>query len=244
MIKTKAERRETITVQHSGNRPFAARADWTLAGAVSITAIIVVSSFVLSFATLRDLAVMAGISNELSWLWPVVVDGTILQATISVIALTRTDSRSRARVYFWFVLFVSAVVSVSANALHAVEVGGGRIHPALAAVIATVAPVSLLASTHGIVELLRGRQPQVDDEKPSVVVPSENSVGLSWHEIARTLIDSELTTRLGFDEVVEIVRCSFELDMSNRTIAKRIGSNHATVGRVLEAARLVAERQD
>ncbi|NMN95858.1 DUF2637 domain-containing protein [Nocardiaceae bacterium YC2-7] len=213
-------------------------------GAVSITAIIVLSSFVLSFATLRDLAVMAGISNELSWLWPVVVDGTILQATISVIALTRTDSRSGGRVYFWFVLFVSAVVSVSANALHAVEVGGLRIHPAIAAVIATVAPVALLASTHGIVELLRNRQPQAVDDGPSGVTPSEKSVDLSWHEIARTLVDSELTTRLGFDDVVEIVRCSFELDMSNRTIAKRIGSNHATVGRVLEAARLVAERQE
>ena len=97
MIKTKAERRETITVEHRGDRGLAARADWTLAGAVSITAIIVVSSFVLSFATLRDLAVMAGIANELSWLWPVVVDGTILQATISVIALTRTNYHSGAR---------------------------------------------------------------------------------------------------------------------------------------------------
>ena len=127
----------------------------TLASAVVITTVIGIASFVLSFAALWDLATMAGVPRSLSWLWPVIVDGTILQATISVIALAQFEDQRSGRRFFWAVLVIAALVSIGANALHAFISPAGMLHPALSATIATVAPVSLLAATHGLGILVR-----------------------------------------------------------------------------------------
>ncbi|OZD04838.1 excisionase [Rhodococcus sp. 06-235-1A] len=127
----------------------------TLVSAVVITTVIGIASFVLSFAALWDLATMAGVPRSLSWLWPVIVDGTILQATISVIALAQFEDQRSGRRFFWGVLITAALVSIGANAMHAFISDAGTLHPALSAVIATVAPVSLLAATHGLGILVR-----------------------------------------------------------------------------------------
>ncbi|QCB49102.1 DUF2637 domain-containing protein [Rhodococcus sp. PAMC28707] len=127
----------------------------TLVSAVVITTVIGIASFVLSFAALWDLATMAGVPRNLSWLWPVIVDGTILQATISVIALAQFADQRSGRRFFWWVLVIAALVSIGANALHAFTSNTGTLHPALSAAIATVAPVSLLAATHGLGILVR-----------------------------------------------------------------------------------------
>ena len=127
----------------------------TLVSAVVITTVIGIASFVLSFAALWDLATMAGVPRSLSWLWPVIVDGTILQATISVIALAQFEDERSGRRFFWGVLITAALVSIGANAMHAFISDAGTLHPALSAAIATVAPVSLLAATHGLGILVR-----------------------------------------------------------------------------------------
>jgi uncharacterized membrane protein YidH (DUF202 family) len=133
---------------------------FTRVAAVLITVGIGAASFVLSFAALRDLASRAGIPGQLAWLWPMIVDGTILQATMAVVALTGHRDQERSRRYFWIVLSSSAAVSVGANALHAVIPGSMPLSAWLAAAIAVVAPVSLLATTHGLSLLIRvPRQP-------------------------------------------------------------------------------------
>jgi hypothetical protein len=144
-----------------------------LVTAVCITTVIGVASFVLSFAALWDLATMAGVPRSLSWLWPVIVDGTILQATIAVIALASYPDQASGRRFFWGVLFVAASVSVAANALHAFISGAGSLPPALSAAMATVAPISLLAATHGLAVLVRvpGRAPAVADSREIVADP-------------------------------------------------------------------------
>jgi hypothetical protein len=50
-------------------------------------------------------------------------------------------------------LIASATVSVGGNILHALI--AGSIPPVVAALIATVAPLSLLATTHGLATLTR-----------------------------------------------------------------------------------------
>ncbi|MCZ4077981.1 DUF2637 domain-containing protein [Rhodococcus sp. H36-A4] len=145
----------------------------TLVSAVVITTVIGIASFVLSFAALWDLATMAGVPRNLSWLWPVIVDGTILQATISVIALAQFADQRSGRRFFWWVLVIAALVSIGANALHAFTSNTGTLHPALSAAIATVAPVSLLAATHGLGILVRIPSTQPG---PAAVVQTEKTV--------------------------------------------------------------------
>ncbi|MFI9506193.1 DUF2637 domain-containing protein [Nocardia sp. NPDC052566] len=133
------------------------------------------AAFRLSFATLRDLAILAHIPAKDAWLFPVIVDGTIIQATLGVLVL----AKSRERQWFLWVLVVGAVVSVVGNSLHAVA--AGRELPWWAsALVAAIAPISLLADTHGLAVLFRAAQqdscptPAVAEEAaPTVAVPDE-----------------------------------------------------------------------
>ncbi|WP_338886723.1 DUF2637 domain-containing protein [Rhodococcus sovatensis] len=191
----------------------------TLASAVVITTVIGIASFVLSFAALWDLATMAGVPRSLSWLWPVIVDGTILQATISVIALAQFEDQRSGRRFFWAVLVIAALVSIGANAMHAFISEAGMLHPALSATIATVAPVSLLAATHGLGILVRlpalGPSEHSSSEHSSSEISStENS---SIHETAFAQ-DAAAAPRPPAPEPVEI-RAREEITAPKRSSA-------------------------
>ncbi|MFC9876712.1 DUF2637 domain-containing protein [Nocardia salmonicida] len=123
---------------------------WARWSAVLIVLAIGGAAFVLSFAALRDLAIRAHTPNELAWLFPVIVDGTIIQATIAVLALADSPERS----FFTRVLIAGATVSIGGNIAHALVSG----HGALAAVLAVIAPAALLLDTHGLAVLLRAAQ--------------------------------------------------------------------------------------
>lgn len=121
--------------------------------AMGITAGIAAVSFVLSFSGLRGLAEAAGIPSALAWLWPLTVDGTIIQATMAIIALAAYPAQLANRRFFWAAGATGAAVSIGGNMLHAAL--AGPMPPLLAAAIAAVAPLSLLATTHGLAVLVR-----------------------------------------------------------------------------------------
>lgn len=102
----------------------------------------------MSFAALRDLAVRVGMPADLAWLWPLLIDGMIVEATLAVVALAQRGSR--AVWYAWFLLAVGAVVSVGSNGVHAMLTGHGW----AGAAAASVPPVVLLATTHLTVLLM------------------------------------------------------------------------------------------
>ncbi|MBF6060794.1 DUF2637 domain-containing protein [Nocardia terpenica] len=58
---------------------------------VALTGAIAVIAFRLSFDALSNLAEQVGISNHLAWLFPLIIDGAIGQATIALLVLARTD---------------------------------------------------------------------------------------------------------------------------------------------------------
>ncbi|WP_228002219.1 DUF2637 domain-containing protein [Nocardia australiensis] len=120
---------------------------WARWSAVLVVVVIGVAAFVLSFAALQDLAVKARTPERLAWLFPVIVDGTIIQATIALLVLADSDDRK------WFerVLVAGAAVSIGGNVAHAVVSG----HGVGAAVLAVIAPAALLIDTHGLAVLLR-----------------------------------------------------------------------------------------
>lgn len=227
---------------------------WTRAAAVAITTCIAAASFVLSFATLWDLATRAGWPRDLSWLWPVIVDGTILQATIGVVALAPHPERRNDRKFFWAVLMVSATVSISCNALHAFIPKTGAFPPALAAAIAAIAPISLLATTHGLAVLSRirpstrlpvrpvdmewGSGPVDEDYDSADIEETRVDHSPDWESIADTMRGRELTKRPQA-EVVYMLRCKFENKWSNRRIAEHTDLHHSTVGSVVNAAKAV-----
>jgi hypothetical protein len=124
------------------------------------------AAFRLSFATLRDLAVLAHIPGSDAWLFPLIVDGTIVQATLAWLVLAHSPQRR----WFAWVLIIGAVVSVAGNSLHAVA--AGRSLPAWAcALVAAVAPIGLLVDTHGLAVLFRAAHQDSAVEPEPVPVP-------------------------------------------------------------------------
>ncbi len=138
---------------------------WARWSAVLIVVAIGAAAFVLSFAALRDLAVMAHTHAHLAWLFPVIVDGTIIQATIAVLALADSQERT----FFTRVLIAGATVSIGGNIAHALVSG----HGVLAAILAVIAPAALLVDTHGLAVLLRTRKPVPPTDVPTATVVAE-----------------------------------------------------------------------
>ncbi|MEU2093308.1 DUF2637 domain-containing protein [Nocardia beijingensis] len=135
--------------------------------AVVIIIAVGAAAFRLSFATLKDLAVLAHIPASDAWLFPLIVDGTILLATFGVLVLAHAPERR----FFVTVLVIGSVVSVAGNSLHAVA--AGRELPWWAsALVAAIAPISLLADTHGLALLIRAAQRDSAPEPAPVVDPA------------------------------------------------------------------------
>lgn len=126
--------------------------------ALAGTFLLAAGAFVLSFASLSNLAQMAGIDHHLAWIWPLIVDGLIVVSTVAIVALA--EHGRRALVYPWFLLIAGALVSTVANSVHAILVANGAVPEVVSAMIAAVPPLVLLAVTHLSVDLVqRSAQP-------------------------------------------------------------------------------------
>ncbi|MEV0108641.1 DUF2637 domain-containing protein [Nocardia sp. NPDC050799] len=138
------------------------------------------AAFRLSFSTLEDLARLARMPADDAWLFPLIVDGTILLATFGLLVCARHKSE---RNFFLGVLVVGSLVSVAGNSVHAVA-AGQPLPGWAAALVAAVAPISLLVDTHGLALLFRvaARQraeahaePVAEPESASVTLPAESA---------------------------------------------------------------------
>ncbi|MFT4083937.1 MAG: bifunctional DNA primase/polymerase [Nocardioides sp.] len=186
-----------------------------VATAVAGTVVIATGAFWLSFTSLTDLARRSGIAPSRAWVWPLIVDGIIVVATVAVVALS-SAADPRATWYPWLLLASGAAVSVAANALHAVIAADADVPGLVAAAVASVPPVVLLAITHLTVHLTRnaevGHEPGVSDSHPpSDATPAETSPVDQRAEAEQLRLDG----------------------MSNRAIARHLGVHPSTVGRWL-----------
>ena len=146
---------------------------WVQATGVAGTIGISAGAFWLSWTALTRLALMAGVPAWQAWAWPLIVDGLIVVATISVVTMS---GRSGAW-YPWLLLITAALVSVAGNAVHATLPADATLSPVLAAMIAAVPPVVLLAVTHLTAILTRSRpRPDPDTLRASEPVRSRHRI--------------------------------------------------------------------
>ncbi|SCQ60367.1 Putative phage excisionase [Propionibacterium freudenreichii] len=142
---------------------------WAAWTAVAGTVFIAMAAFWLSFTALADLAARSGIGPGQAWAWPLIVDGIIVVATVAVVALAGQKSAW----YPWALLIGGAVVSVTANALHAIVAADATVPGLLAAAIAAVPPVVLLAITHLTVILTHPTQQPVEPARTTITTHPE-----------------------------------------------------------------------
>lgn len=156
-----------------------------VATGIATTVLIAAGAFVLSFASLTDLAARAGIFPALAWIWPIIIDGLIVAATVAIVALAGHDRRTLA--YPWALLFLGALVSTAANSVHAiitVDQNHGGVPPAVSAVVAAMPPLVLLAITHLTVILVQKAAPApAPKKKPTRAAGARRSAALT-HEPA------------------------------------------------------------
>lgn len=65
-----------------------------------MTVLIAAGAFRLSFTALRDLAVVAGIAEREAWIWPVIIEGSMAQATLALLAIAHGPVTNRAHAAF------------------------------------------------------------------------------------------------------------------------------------------------
>lgn len=108
-------------------------------------------AFILSFSALRDLAVSSGIPENLAWIWPLIIDGFIVTATVAIFAL-----RSRKiNWYPWTALVLFAIVSVLGNAVHAFNAATNVSVPLyIAALVSAIPAIALLLASHFLVIMI------------------------------------------------------------------------------------------
>ncbi|MDJ0362489.1 DUF2637 domain-containing protein [Rhodococcus sp. H29-C3] len=123
---------------------------------IALTVGIAASSFWLSFAALRELAIMAGTEPRRGWVLPVVLDGAIVATTVIALALSHHSDAGtvRGRRFVLTVLVVAAGASILGNGYHA-TLTPNAVPAIIAAGIATVAPVFLLGMTEVLAVILR-----------------------------------------------------------------------------------------
>ena len=196
---------------------------WAAMTAVAGTVFIAAGAFWLSFTSLTDLAARSGIGAGQAWAWPLIVDGIIVVATVAVVAL----AGQRSAWYPWALLVGGALVSVTANAIHAVVAADADVPRMLAASVAAVPPVVLLAITHLTVILTRTTDPATALAAPAKSMPA--------------LPSGESQTSRRDDGVADRRALGWELreaGWSNKRIARELGVHPSTVGRWFAVAHL------
>lgn len=192
--------------------------------AVAGTVLIAAGAFWLSFTALADLARRSGVDAGQAWAWPVIVDGLIVVATVAVVALAGQKSAW----YPWTLLAGGALISVTANALHAVVAADADVPGVLAACVAAVPPLVLLASTHLTVVLVRSRPAEeVESVAPEAigdVVPALTIESLPEPDVRERPVED----RSGRRQVAARLR---EEGWSNKAIARELDVAPSTVGR-------------
>ena len=126
-----------------------------------------VAGFAMSYDALHSLAVEQGVSTPLAWLWPLVVDGFIVVASLSVV---RAVADNRRAFYPWALVLAFSGISVAFNVVHAAPTLVARL-------VAAIPPAALVLSFELLMRQLRaalrpGNEPVTAAEPHLVVAPN------------------------------------------------------------------------
>ncbi|MBX3193678.1 MAG: DUF2637 domain-containing protein [Microbacteriaceae bacterium] len=195
--------------------------------AITGTVFIASGAFWLSFTALADLARRSGIDAGQAWAWPLIVDGIIVVATVAVVALA---SQSRPTWYPWTLLAAGAIVSVTANAIHAIIAADTDVPSLLAASVAAIPPLVLLSITHLTVTLTRTTTSDADVllAAPAETVAPSQTVAVPEREPTPAV---ELPVVSVSERRAEATQLREVEGWSNKQIARHLGVHPSTVGR-------------
>jgi Protein of unknown function (DUF2637) len=121
---------------------------WTYRGSAAGVLLLAAAAFSLSYDALHQLALDSQVRPALAWLWPVVIDGTIVVALLTVLAAKRAATRAG---YPWALAGLFSAASVAFNIAHAPD------RP-VAQLVFAMAPIALVLTTHLLMQQVGWRR--------------------------------------------------------------------------------------
>jgi Protein of unknown function (DUF2637) len=160
---------------------------WTYRVSAAGVLLLAAAAFTLSYDALHQLALHSRVRPGLAWMWPVVIDGTIVVALLTVLAAKRAAARTA---YPWALAGLFSLASVAFNIAHAPD------RP-VAQLVFAMAPVALVLTTHLLMQQaswwhqrpamagekadMGGPQPDMGaamaDHEPALLVPMAGAAG-------------------------------------------------------------------
>jgi Protein of unknown function (DUF2637) len=163
---------------------------WTYRVSAAGVLVLAAAAFTLSYDALHQLALDSRVRPVLAWLWPVVIDGTIVVALLTVLAAKRAATRAG---YPWVLAGLFSLASVAFNVAHAPD------RP-VAQLVFAMAPVALVLTTHLLMQQVGWRRLRPDAAAPG----SEQQAGpepahphTSGDQSAPTPAGPDRSTRVG-----------------------------------------------
>jgi hypothetical protein len=121
---------------------------WTYQVSAAGVLVLAAAAFTLSYDALHQLALDSRVRPALAWLWPVVIDGTIVVALLTVLAAKRSAARAG---YPWALAGLFSAASVAFNVAHAPDRPVARL-------VFAMAPVALVLTTHLLMQQVSWRR--------------------------------------------------------------------------------------
>ncbi|MEU6829082.1 DUF2637 domain-containing protein [Nocardia beijingensis] len=188
---------------------------------VALTAAIAVGAFRLSFDALRELSIQVGMSEHLAWLFPLIIDGAIGQATVALLVLARTDRTS-----------TDPAVRTEPEPVH-------RPEPVRTVSVREVHTETRSASTE-----LTAHQPSPElrtAEQTAINATTQHAPAPGaevdrWARVAELLCSADPSGRRDLEKVTEILRLHHEQNWSHARIAEHVRLSLSSVTRTLTAA--------
>ncbi len=136
---------------------------WTYRGSAAGVLMLAAAAFTLSYDALHQLALDSRVRPALAWLWPVVIDGTIVVALLTVLAAKRANTHTG---YPWALAGLFSAASVAFNIAHAPD------RP-VAQLVFAMAPVALVLTTHLLMQQVGWRRSTPG--RPTAPVPERQA---------------------------------------------------------------------
>lgn len=186
---------------------------------VLLTAAIAAIAFRLSFDALMQLAIQVGMSEHLAFLFPLIIDGAIGQATIALLVLARNDRAPTVRAGADPVHRTEPVRTVSVREVRT------ETHATATEIAANDAVRALSAPERTVVET------PVRTENPRGAERADQ-----WASVAELICRADPAGRRDPDKVTTILRLKHEEGWSHARIAEHVDLSSSSVTRTLTAA--------
>lgn len=217
--------------------------------AVAVTVFIAIGSFGLSFYSLWDMASQLAWPGYIAWLWPLIVDGMIIVATMSLVAFGGYAGQKSNVIYSWCVLVFGAVVSMSANFIHPLlphltgqDQGPVTAGSWLGAGISCIPPIALLACSH-LLARLWAFTPEDELTAPATAEVGEYAGGVAELSMAVAASIQARGKLTGHPQevIAETVQLLFHSQppLKLREIGRRVDRHHDVVAKVRDETALI-----